>query len=74
MRLALLSSLVLITSSGCAGPPSAPAEPPPAEPPPIVQTGAPVLRARAAEVPPEQIGSPEMAALIARMIDTARSW
>lgn len=73
MRFALiLSSCAIITSSGCATPAPPPAQPPPAEPPPVVQTGAPVLRARAAEVPPEQIGSPEMAALIARMIDTMR--
>jgi peptide deformylase len=39
---------------------------------PIVQAGAPVLRARAAEVPKEAIASKEMQDLVARMIDTMR--
>jgi peptide deformylase len=39
---------------------------------PIVQTGAPVLRARAQDVPPERITTPEMQALVARMIETMR--
>ena len=39
---------------------------------PIVQAGTPVLRQRAQEVPPAQIGSPETQALIARMIEAMR--
>lgn len=39
---------------------------------PIVQTGAQVLRARAVEVAPERIPTPEFQALIATMIDTMR--
>ncbi len=39
---------------------------------PIVQTGAPVLRARAQDVPVERIATPEFQLLVARMIDTMR--
>src|SRR6185295_2699666 len=39
----------------------------------ITQTGAPVLRARAAEVPPEQITTPEFQDLIARMVAAMRA-
>lgn len=39
----------------------------------IVQTGNPVLRARAMEVPPERIPTPEFQALIATMIATMRA-
>lgn len=38
----------------------------------IVQTGAPVLRARAQDVSPERIPTPEVQALVARMIETMR--
>ncbi|MBK7857573.1 MAG: peptide deformylase [Archangiaceae bacterium] len=38
----------------------------------ITQTGAPVLRARAAEVPPEEIPTPEFQALVARMVEAMR--
>ena len=38
----------------------------------ITQTGAVVLRARAAEVPAEEIRSPEFQALVARMVDAMR--
>jgi len=41
--------------------------------PPIVQTGAPVLRARAIEVAPERISSPEFQSLLATMIATMRA-
>ena len=41
--------------------------------PPIVQTGAPVLRARAAEVPPERITTKETRELVATMIATMRA-
>jgi peptide deformylase len=40
---------------------------------PIVQTGAPVLRARAIEVAPERIKSPEFQTLITTMIATMRA-
>ncbi|MBL9102299.1 MAG: peptide deformylase [Myxococcales bacterium] len=48
--------------------------PPAAQEPahPIVQAGDPVLRARAAEVAPERIASPEIQDLIARMIAAMR--
>lgn len=39
---------------------------------PIVQAGNPVLRQRAAEVAPEQFGSPELKALVARMVQAMR--
>ena len=39
---------------------------------PIVQTGNPVLRARAKDVPVEQIGTPEFQKLIARMTEAMR--
>ena len=41
--------------------------------PPIVQTGAPGLRSRAQEVPPEQIRTKEMHDLVATMIATMRA-
>ena len=40
---------------------------------PIVRIGDPVLRRRAAEVPPETIASPEIQALIDAMIETMRA-
>lgn len=40
--------------------------------PPIVQTGAPVLRARAADYPVEKIGSPEFQSLVKTMIAVMR--
>lgn len=43
-----------------------------ATPNPIVQTGDPVLRARAKEVPVEQIGTPDFQALVARMTEAMR--
>lgn len=53
-----------------------PATPPSAEPPTskanIVQTGAPVLRQRAEDVPRDKIRTPEFQALVAKMIDTMR--
>lgn len=39
---------------------------------PIVQTGNPVLRARAKDVTPEQLASPDFQALIVRMTDAMR--
>ncbi len=41
--------------------------------PPIVQTGDPVLRSRALEVPPERIGTPQFQELIAVMISVMRA-
>ena len=41
--------------------------------PPIVQTGAPVLRSRANEVPKEKLGTPELAELVKTMIATMRA-
>lgn len=43
------------------------------EAPSIVQTGAPVLRAPARAVTPEELAAPEFAALVARMIETMRA-
>lgn len=40
---------------------------------PIVQTGDPVLRAVAQDVPVERIGTPEFNALITRMVETMRA-
>lgn len=44
-----------------------------AAPPNIVQVGATVLRARAAEVPSEQLGTPDFQALVARMVAAMRA-
>lgn len=41
--------------------------------PPIVQTGAPVLRARAQEVPPERITTPEFQELLRTMVAAMRA-
>jgi peptide deformylase len=41
--------------------------------PPIVQAGAPVLRGRAREVPPEEISTPAFRALVRTMIETMRA-
>jgi peptide deformylase len=40
--------------------------------PPIVQTGSPILRTRAAEIPPEKIGTRELQELVELMIATMR--
>lgn len=40
---------------------------------PIVQTGAPVLRNKAEDVPRERIATPEFQALLAKMIETMRA-
>lgn len=61
---------------GCA-PPSGSRAPaaalPRSERPIIVQAGEPVLRTRAREVPPERVMTPEIQALIARMIEAMRN-
>lgn len=66
--------------AACARPPASPAaaasDAPSSttmKPPPIVQTGAPVLRARASEVPPERVTTKEMRDLVATMIATMRA-
>lgn len=68
----LLSSTVACQASApvASTPPSPPKSP---STPDIVQVGAPVLRGRAAEVPPERIGTPEMQRLFATMIATMRA-
>jgi len=71
----------IVLLAACAGGAAETAKPPhpvtPASPamtlPPIVQTGAPVLRARAREVPPEKIGTPELTELVKTMIATMRA-
>lgn len=66
------------TTTVAATPPDAP-QPAAAAPsastdrPAIVQAGAPVLRARARDVAPEAIPTPEIQSLIARMIETMRA-
>jgi peptide deformylase len=45
----------------------------PTTPPPLVQAGAPVLRARAEEVPAERIATPEFQELLRSMIATMRA-
>jgi peptide deformylase len=52
-------------------PVESPAPPPPG--PAIVQVGDPVLRARAAEVTKEQLATPDIQALLARMRDAMRA-
>jgi peptide deformylase len=56
---------------GCAT--AAPVQRPAAPPAPIVQTGAPVLRSRASEVPAERIATPEFQELVRTMIETMRA-
>jgi peptide deformylase len=71
----LLAALPL--ASGCVHAPPAPPVPPVSAAesplPPIVQAGDPVLRGRAAEVPGAQLGSPELAALVQRMVEAMRA-
>lgn len=82
-RARLLCPLVFATLAGVACTPSAakpPVTPTPGSPStsdtpasPIVQTGAPVLRGRAAEVEPARIASAEIQGLIDRMIEVMRA-
>ncbi len=67
------SSLLLLALAllGCAT--AAPVQRAPAHLTPIVQTGAPVLRSRASEVPAEKIPTPEFQALVRTMIETMRA-
>ncbi|HEY0134976.1 MAG TPA: peptide deformylase [Nannocystis sp.] len=73
-RLAVTVAALVLAGAGCAPAPtmSTPPAPAPAPTHPIVQVGAPVLRGRAAEVPPEQIASDEIQQLITRMIAAMR--
>src|SRR5690606_28284905 len=64
--------LLAFLEGACAGPVAERAPVSPDEKPFIVQTGDPVLRGRAAEVPPEEISTPRFQALIAHMIDVMR--
>lgn len=64
---------VALLSLGCAGTPSRSEVPASSATPDIVQAGSPILRARAAEVPAEQITTTEMQDLVKRMIATMRA-
>jgi peptide deformylase len=64
---------VALFSLGCGGAPSKTHTPTSMSGPDIVQTGSPILRARATEVPAERIGTPEMQDLVKRMIATMRA-
>lgn len=68
-RLTALAGALLL--SGCVK--TLPQEKSPMETTPIVQTGDPVLRAPAQDVPVERIGTPEFQALLARMVATMRA-
>jgi peptide deformylase len=63
--------VLLLTASACAT--TAPLKGTAMEQPSIVQTGAQVLRARAAEVPPERIATPGFQALVAQMVAAMRA-
>lgn len=75
---ASLAAATLACGGGAASSPK-PAEPsmnpavPRAAEPDIVQIGRPVLRARAAEVPSEELGSAKIRELVSKMIDTMRA-
>jgi peptide deformylase len=69
-RALALALAALVVGGGCAKPTAAPSTP---ALPPIVQIGAPVLRARAAEVAPERIATREIQDLVATMIATMRA-
>lgn len=66
----LLALAPVLAFAGCATAPT------PKEAPvdtPIVQTGAEVLRLKARPVRPEDVGTPELQALVARMVDAMRA-
>ncbi len=77
MRPRALPAVTLLILAGCGGAPAKPlskaAPPETMKTPPIVQTGAPVLRARASEVPPEKLGTAELDELVTTMIATTRA-
>ena len=67
-----IAAVALLAATGCA----TASKPTRMETPaanPIVQTGAEVLRRRAEDVAPERIATPEIQALIARMIEAMRA-
>lgn len=63
--------VALLALVGCAVAPPRPDAAPSLRP--IVQAGDPVLRARAAEVPPERLATPEFQALVREMIAAMRA-
>ena len=71
--------VAFVVLAGCASAPTPPSAPPPKSTPmsknaePIVQTGAPVLRGRAGEVPPERIASKDFQELVTKMVATMRA-
>ncbi|AKU95049.1 Peptide deformylase [Labilithrix luteola] len=70
---ARLVALLALLSLGCAGAPSKPQSPASSSESDIVQTGSPILRGRAVEVPAERITTAEMRDLVKRMIATMRA-
>jgi peptide deformylase len=62
--------LLLVVTSGCA---TVHRAVPPAPEPAIVQVGDPVLRERAKDVPPELLGTPELGALLEKMVAAMRA-
>lgn len=64
------SLLLLLAASGCA---TVHRAVPPRPEAPIVQVGDPVLRARAKDVPVEQLGTPELGALLEKMVAAMRA-
>lgn len=74
MRARLRCLVLMLVACGCADRTMTATTPPDAPPAnPIVQAGAPVLRARAAEVAPERIAGAEIQELIKRMIAAMRA-
>lgn len=65
------AALALVLVGGCASLP--PQKGTSMEQPAIVQIGAPVLRARARDVRPEELQTPEFQALVKRMIEAMRA-
>ncbi|MBX3273005.1 MAG: peptide deformylase [Sandaracinaceae bacterium] len=71
----VLTTLPLLLGGACASAPPLHAAPAPEAPAgvAIVRAGDPVLRARAEELDPARIGTPELQELFARMIETMRA-
>lgn len=67
------SLILLALVSGCATTVNVKPDTAPAAAQPIVQAGAEVLRARAADVDPAKISTPEFQALVAQMVEAMRS-
>lgn len=68
-----LALMLLLAVQACAAAPAVPVRPMTVESHPIVQTGEPVLRARAVEVDPAELGTPAFGALVERMVATMRA-